>query len=102
MKKIFTHADAVFLGLVKSTLEQQGVECLQKPEHLHGGLGEIPFTEVWPELWIVEDRDEALAGRIIKQLITMSDNKLPWRCPACGESNEPAFDMCWSCGNDRP
>lgn len=22
----------------------------------------------------------------------------PWKCPRCRERNEPAFDLCWSCG----
>ncbi len=26
----------------------------------------------------------------------------PERCPACGESWEPGFDACWSCGHESP
>ncbi|MCB9916722.1 MAG: hypothetical protein H6828_16500 [Planctomycetes bacterium] len=24
-----------------------------------------------------------------------------WRCPACGEACEAAFEACWSCGAER-
>ena len=57
MKKLhtFSLADRAEAGLLKELLEKEGVACLIRNEQLFAALGEIPFLECSPELWVVDD-----------------------------------------------
>jgi hypothetical protein len=68
---------------------------------LAGALGEIPFLECAPQLWLMNDADEARAREILQQLREPATG-LPWRCGSCGEESEPQFGTCWKCGQTRP
>jgi hypothetical protein len=66
---------------------------------LNGALGEIPADQCAPELWLVDERDEALARRILAAARSgPPPGALPWTCRACGEMLEPQFTACWRCG----
>jgi hypothetical protein len=65
-------------------------------------MGEIPADQCAPEIWIVDDRDEALAMRMIESARKGPDaNARPWRCRQCGEWLEPQFTVCWKCQTER-
>ena len=36
-------------------LETAGIACEIRNDRLAGALGEIPFVECWPELWVVDN-----------------------------------------------
>ena len=57
MKKLhtFTLADRAQAGLLKELLEREGIACLIRNEQLFAALGEIPFLECFPELWVVDN-----------------------------------------------
>jgi hypothetical protein len=97
MKRVHTSESLAVVGHFKNVLEQHGIECLIKHEQLSGALGEIPFLECLPELWVLDDADEGRARRVIEQ------DREPimgpaWDCPECGEENERQFAACWRCG----
>ena len=46
-----------------NVLSTAGVPCQLHNRYLNGALGEIPADQCAPEIWIVDDRDEALALR---------------------------------------
>lgn len=98
MKRLTSHESIAYLGHLKNLLEQSGVGCLIKNEQLSGGLGEIPFLECLPELWIVRDHQLAEAQSLLEELERSSPSAPAWRCTACGESNEGQFAACWHCG----
>lgn len=101
MKKVHSAENSVELGFIKGMLEQDGINCLVKNQNLSGALGEIPPLECWPELWVCDDRDFALASKIVDTaLAPSSGNNLPWLC-GCGESIEGQFTACWSCGLEK-
>ena len=99
MKKLTTAPSIITVNHYKNLLQSEGIEAFLRNEHLGSIVGEIPFMEVWPELWIRNDLDYDRA----KQLID-TDNLLAespganWRCSNCGEDNEGQFAACWSCG----
>ncbi len=73
-----------------------------KNEFLGGGVGELPPTEAWPELW-VKERDHAAAQTLLDEFFHSSDDTQPdWLCPACGERIEGQFSNCWRCGGEKP
>ena len=102
MKRVYASADPVECGWLESVLSAAGIECLVRNRFLGGAIGELPINESWPEIWVVDDRDAAAAERLITAARTPSEDGVPWRCPACGESIEAAFGACWRCGGEAP
>ena len=84
-------------------LRAAGIRCTVRNTTLISGLGEIPFLECSPEVWIDNDLDEAHAVALLAEIETGNDSAAPessWRC-RCGESIEPQFGECWRCGASR-
>lgn len=81
-------------------LRAAGIECELRNTVLSGGLGEIPFLECAPQIWISNALDEARARELIEQLRTPVSGQ-PWACRRCGEVLEPQFGECWKCGAPR-
>jgi hypothetical protein len=103
MKKLhtFSLSDQAQAGLLKELLEKEGIACLIKNEQLFAALGEIPFLECAPQLWVVDDEvwpraKVLLDGWLKEDLVTES-----WICPSCGEQLEGQFGSCWKCGKER-
>lgn len=96
MKRVVRAWTLAEIGLYRTVLEQNGIDCMIKNEQLAGALGDVPFLECSPELWVLNDADLAQAERLVEEL------KQPvvgsaWRCPHCGEDNEAEFAVCWKC-----
>ena len=83
----------------KNLLEHSGIACLVKNRELGGGLGDLPVFDCAPELWVLDDEHLHRAEALIRDSLRPAARGTPWRCPACGEDNEPQFAACWSCGN---
>lgn len=101
MKRVFQGGSLPEVGHLKSLLEQAGIRSLIKNEMLAGGLGDIPFLECMPELWVLDDREARGAERIIAESILGAGVPIvgaAWRCGRCGGDNEPQFAACWQCG----
>ena len=98
MKRLISHESLAHVGHVRNLLEQSGIACLVKNEQLSGGLGEIPFLECLPELWVVRDGDLARAQALIRDMEQTAAPRGPWNCRKCGEGNEGQFAACWQCG----
>ncbi len=103
MKKICSVPDLVTAGHYRNLLENHGIPCLLRNELLGGAVGELPPQEVWPELWVQDDRDQDLAMRIIEEDRQQPDARFSaWTCPACGEHIDAQFGQCWHCGAEAP
>lgn len=98
VKRLTSNESIAYLGHLKNLLEQSGVGCIIKNEQLSGGLGEIPFLECLPELWVIRDAQLADAQSLLEELAQSSPPAPAWRCAGCGESNEGQFAACWNCG----
>ena len=57
MKKLYTAGDIIEAQLLNSLLKVQGISSLVKNEGLQSGVGELPFVEMWPEVWIMKQKD---------------------------------------------
>jgi Putative prokaryotic signal transducing protein len=82
----------------RNLLEQEGILCLVKNEQLSGGVGDIPFLECLPELWVARDEDYAEALELIAETKAEKAPAREWLCRSCGETNEGQFAACWRCG----
>jgi hypothetical protein len=79
-----------------------GIPCELHNRYLNGALGEIPADQCRPELWLVDERDEALARKLIEAASSGPPaGATPWRCRRCGETLEAQFTVCWQCGTAR-
>jgi hypothetical protein len=86
-----------------NVLRAAGVRCSLRNTTLAGGIGDIPFMECGPELWIDNDLDEAHAHALLAEVEAAtpeSETAAVWRC-LCGEAIEPQFGACWQCGASR-
>jgi hypothetical protein len=102
MKRLFTSSDQIAVAQLKGILESEGILCILKNEMLTGLAGEVPFTETFPEVWVVNpgdyDRAEAIK-REWRQVVSSTGQN--WTCPTCGEILEPQFSSCWRCNAPR-
>lgn len=97
MKKVYTSSDNIQIGFLKEILEARNIQLLVKNEMLLGAAGEIPLTDIWPEIWVMDDRDETLAKTIIEQVLSTTNEHRQWQCSQCGEWIESQFSECWKC-----
>lgn len=102
MKQLYVSADPLIVGHLEKVLLDRGIVCVVRNRYLAGGAGELPPTELWPELW-VQDADEQIARRLIGEVLgAMADPAPDWLCPGCGELIEGQFAECWNCGETTP
>ncbi|HEX7080921.1 MAG TPA: DUF2007 domain-containing protein [Gammaproteobacteria bacterium] len=97
MKRLMQSESLAEVGHYRNLLEQAGIACVIRNEQLCGALGEIPFLECLPELWVVRD-EQLQAARNLLEEMRKPVTGAPWRCRGCGQSNEAQFAVCWSCG----
>jgi hypothetical protein len=102
MKKVYSAKDPLMVAHLKNVLATFGIHCVTRKIDLLSAAGELPPTECWPELWIINDEKLARAKAIIrKTLAPLESVKKPWRCAGCGEELEGQFTECWNCGRSR-
>ncbi|MCG5495445.1 DUF2007 domain-containing protein [Ectothiorhodospira variabilis] len=102
MKRVYSAADVAAAGFIQGVLESEGIRAYVKHALLCGAAGELPPTECWPEIWVMEDDDEARALEIIDAVtMTVTDSE-NWTCQRCSEPMEAQFTQCWNCGAQRP
>ena len=97
MKKLTSAESLITINHYKNLLQAEGIRCEIRNEHLGSILGEMPYVEVWPELWVANDLEFDRAT----QLIIDAESESPaasWKCKKCGEDNEGQFAACWNCG----
>ena len=102
MKKLYTSHDTLIVGFLKNLLENAGITCLIRNEHLAGAMGELPVNECWQQIWITEAVDVNRAERLLEDALRDAGAGADWRCPDCRESIEPQFARCWNCGASAP
>ncbi|BCR06022.1 hypothetical protein DESUT3_30910 [Desulfuromonas versatilis] len=102
MRKLrtFSFNEGPLAGLLKGLLEGGGVRCVIRNERLFTAIGEIPFTECYPELWVLDDEDFELARRILAPWDEPPPvDPPPWVCAGCGETVDGHLQRCWNCGS---
>lgn len=102
MKRVFRAEDALIVGFLRDVLENAGIRCLLRNEHLGGAAGQVPPLECWPEIWVTDDADAGRAERLLGDTLRERDDQPAWSCPGCGESIESQFGRCWNCGQPCP
>ena len=101
MKRVYTAESVVQVMHIKNVLAAEGIRAEMRNDRLGGVIGEIPFLETWPELWVAELDFERAQELIEQELHGPGLQEPPWKCRACGEEIEGQFMECWNCCADR-
>jgi rubrerythrin len=104
MIKVFEDFDIALVGHYQSVLESQDIPTFLKNQFGTSGAGELPFVEVIPQLWVLNESDVDRARSLINELGQPDKGKLSqaWTCAECGTPQEAAFTHCWKCSAARP
>jgi hypothetical protein len=97
MIKTYTAANLQDAHIVLGLLRAEGIEARILNASAQGGLGEIPFTHAYPEIWLVNARDLGRAQRVVEVFEQPPGRGQPIRCAHCGEENPAGFEICWNC-----
>lgn len=102
MKKFYSAANLPDAHIVLNLLSIEGIEARIFNQNAQGGLGEIPFNEAYPEVWLTNIRDFARAQRVLSdyQSGPLETGLAP--CANCGEDNPGNFQICWNCSQALP
>jgi hypothetical protein len=103
MKKVTTAESLVTITHYRNVLESEGIDAFIRNEHLGSIVGDMPFQEVWPQLWVRNDLDYDRALQLL-DAATLADESpaAPWKCKRCDAENEGQFAACWNCGTALP
>jgi hypothetical protein len=101
MIKVFSAQDFIEVAFWKNYLEQHGIPCQIRNEFIGGAAGEIPPIECWPELWLEDDRDEAVAKKHLASDPLGEKDHVAWTCRYCGEESDGQFSHCWNCEKEK-
>lgn len=100
MKKVTSIDSLITINHYKNILTSEGIPSFIRNEHLSSIVGEMPFQEVWPQLWVENDLDYDRALQLIDTAKIRDESpRASWRCKNCGTENEGQFSACWQCGN---
>jgi hypothetical protein len=102
MKNLYVSQSLIDVESRKELLDQAEIPCTIKNQRSAMLGGEIPFVEVFPELWVLQDDDFERAQKLLqdweeaKPIATTS-----WTCSNCGEFHQKEFTTCWKCNQGR-
>jgi len=99
---VFENFDFSRVGQMQSLLESHGIKTFIKNEYGSSVVGELPFVEVVPQLFVLEEKDAARAKELILLDLPMEESEEDWVCSECGVDVEGNFSRCWKCGVNRP
>jgi hypothetical protein len=101
--KVFENFDFSRVGQMQSVLESNGIRTFIRNQYGSSVMGEVPFIEVVPQLFVLEDRDAPRARELLRDLEEPpADVRGDWTCAKCGTGVEGNFESCWQCGAARP
>ena len=95
MQRVFIASGISEVRLAQQMLETAGVSVRLLNAHAAGGLGELPATETWPEVWVEHEHQWVHACSLIRDYEYASDQTVD--CMGCAESNPVTFEICWNC-----
>ena len=101
MIMVFENFDFSRVGQMQSLLESHGIKTFIRNEYGSSVVGELPFVEVVPQLFVLEEKDVAMARELLQLDVSMEIPGDSWVCRECGVDVEGNFSRCWKCGVGR-
>jgi hypothetical protein len=98
MRKVYENFEYSRVGHFQSILDSSGIATHVKNFGAGNAAGEVVATEVYPELWVVNDEDYEKAIELLKPLLSDEASEgADWQCPQCGETVVGTLSECWNC-----
>jgi hypothetical protein len=97
VQRLYSAANLPEAHLVRGLLAAAGIEARVFNEYASGALGELPFAETAPSVWIEEERDMPRARQVVATYENAAATPGVTRCATCGEENPGDFSICWQC-----
>jgi len=97
MQRLYSAANLPEAHLVRGLLAAAGIEARVFNEYAGGALGELPFAEAAPTVWVEEERDLTRARQVVATYENAVSVPGTARCSTCGEENPRDFAICWQC-----
>lgn len=97
MKKIYAAANLQEAHIILNLLDNICIKAFLLNENAQGGLGEIPFTHVYPEVWVENENDTAKARDVINAYEKSEVSTNVSICSSCRTENPDNFQLCWKC-----
>ena len=102
MKKLYVSQSLIDVESRKELLDQARIPATIKNQRSAMLGGEVPFVEVFPELWVLNDEDFDRARTLLKDWEYAKPlETTKWTCSGCGELHQKEFTTCWNCGLER-
>ena len=98
MIKVFEDFDFTRVGQMQSLLDSHGIKTFIRNEYGSSVVGELPFVEVIPQLFVLEEKDVDRAKELLNLDVPKAETVEDWVCPECGVDVEGNFSRCWKCG----
>ncbi len=101
MKRVLATLSLPDVHHAKNVLESVGIRAIVKNEMLASAIGQLPFADCQPELWVEDDADAERAAQMLAEgPLRPVEKGNVWQC-SCGEIQEAQFTQCWRCGKER-
>jgi hypothetical protein len=98
MIRVYEAANLQDAHILLGLLTQARIGARIFNEHAQGGLGDIPFGETYPSVWIEDERDLKRAREIVADYQGRASVSGTRTCAVCGETSPANFETCWNCG----
>lgn len=98
MKRVCKAASLPDAYILRSLLEEAGIETHVFNENAQSGVGQLPVPDALPELWVAHERDYERARELVLRFESTPRDVRAVHCSACGEENPGNFQVCWNCG----
>jgi len=100
--KVYESFNISQVGQAQSLLNAEGIETFIRNEFASSVMGEVPFVEVCPQLYILDAAEEDRARELLRPFEQRAAAVPDWHCPACNSEVDGPFGQCWNCGQLRP
>ncbi len=97
MNLVYVAQNIIEAKIIKDLLDGSNIDNKIMNEHAIGAVGELPFIQTYPEIWLTKEEDFLRAKELIGTFVS-SPNHPDTHCSKCGESIPSNFELCWNCG----
>ena len=101
MKRVHIAATLLDAQLAVDALSSLGIRTHIFNANAAGALGEVPFMQAQPEVWVDDDAQALRAREVLADILNAAPGAEK-TCPHCGERNPGNFLSCWQCRGALP
>jgi uncharacterized paraquat-inducible protein A len=98
MKRIYSAQNLPDAHIVLHLLSEAGIAAHVFNANAQSGMGELPFTETFPQVWVMNDEQASRAEKIVRDYKSAPIDHRIVHCAECHEENPANFEVCWKCG----